>query len=218
MLDYDAGLPASLPEIPCLITCQLTKLETALDQIKKSYPKLVPSDAALLATALSLTGRHALANYEGGQYVWPEDNEKLAAAMVPQLRIIQEAIENAAPKRVLKSAPEEEPIIVTVGLSPNFSAGEKLLADRDDLKTLLSDVLQEGVEFSYQASDIGWQWALERVNWNTVNGGDVSRRIKVRVQFTEGAVGVEVGTAPKKRSPKKAAEPEAEPVAEAIVA
>src|SRR5579859_248312 len=101
-----------------MLTCQLTKLEVALDQVKKTYPKLMPADAALLASALTLTGRHALALYEGEQYAWPNDNEKLMKAMVPQMQITQEAIEHNTPKKVSKSAPEEEPVQISVGLSP----------------------------------------------------------------------------------------------------
>lgn len=194
-----------------MISCQLTKLETALDQIKKQYPKLMPADAALLTAALSLTGRHALALYEEKSYVWPKDLEKITADMSPHLRQIQEAIDLNAPKKVSKTAPEEEPIFVSVGLKPNYTAGEKILADREDLKTLLSDILDEGVEFSFSQNDIGWQWALDRVNWSTVAGSDLSRRIRVRVSFTEGAVGVEVGSAPKKRASKKVAVPDSMP-------
>ena len=54
---------------------------------------------------------------------------------------------------------------MTVGLMPNLSAGEKQLMGRKDLKALLSDALQDGVEFMYAPIDIGWQWALNRVNW-----------------------------------------------------
>src|SRR5688572_5074179 len=129
-----------------MTTIQLTKLETALDQVKKSYPKLVPADAALLATALSLTGRHALANYDGQQYEWPNDYEKLTRAMIAEVEQVNEAIEHNTPKRVSKTAPEEEPVSISVGLSPNISAGERLLTGREDLKAKLSDVLQEGVE------------------------------------------------------------------------
>ncbi len=203
-----------------MITCQLTKLEAALDQLRKSYPKLKPADAALLASALTLTGRHAIALYDSEQYTWPDDYEKLTHAMVAQLQMVQEGIEASTPKRVAKNAPEEEPVTVTVGLMPNLSAGEALLGDRDNLKTKLSDILQDGVEFVYANTDIGWQWALDRVNWSTVSGGDMSRRIKIKAGFTEGAVGIEVGTAgPKKRASraKAAAEPtpvEAEPVVE----
>ncbi len=187
-----------------MITCQLTKLETALDQLKKNYTKLMPADAALLASALTLTGRHAIALYDGEQYVWPTDNDKLTRAMVAQVQLVQEAIENNAPKKVSKNAPEEEPVTISVGLMPNFSAGENLLSDRDDLKTVLSDILQDGVEFAYSPTDIGWQWALDRANWNTITGQEISRRVKIKTSFTEGAVGVEMGLAGAKKRPSRA--------------
>ena len=186
-----------------MITCQLTKLETALDQLKKTYTKLMPADAALLASALTLTGRHAIAIYEGEQYVWPDDNEKLTKAMVPQVLLVQEAIENNAPKKVSKNAPEEEPVTISVGLMPNFSAGENLLVDRDDLKTVLSDILQDGVEFAYSPIDIGWQWGLDRANWNTITGQEISRRVRIKTAFTEGAVGVEMGLTGAKKRPSR---------------
>jgi hypothetical protein len=184
-----------------MTTIQLTKLETALDQVRKQYPKLVPADAALLATALSLTGRHAIATYDGGNFEWPGDYEKLTKAMVAEVEQANEAIEANAPKRVAKNAPEEEPVMISVGLKPNISAGERLLGEREDLKAKLSDIIQEGVEYAYAPTDLGWQWALDRANWNTIRGGDVSRRIKIKTAFTEGAVGVELGTGgPKKRA------------------
>jgi hypothetical protein len=187
-----------------LITIQLTKLESALDQVRKTHTKLMPTDAALVATALTQAGHQAIALYEEQQYVWPEDVEKLSSAMLPHIRITQEAIEAAAPKRVSKSAPEEEPISLNVGLMPNISAGERVLAGRDDLKTVLSDVLADGVEYAYNPTDLGWQWALDRVNWSTVAGSDISRRIRIKTAFTQGAVGVELGSnAPKKRASKK---------------
>lgn len=199
-----------------MFTCQLTKLESALDALRKTHPKLPPADAALLVTALTLTGRHALALYEGEQYVWPDDYERLTMAMVPHIKSVTEAVEGTVTKKPTKAAAaEEEPVNITIGLMPNLTAGENLLDGRDDLKTLLSDILQEGVEFSYASTDLGWQWALDRANWTTIAGGDTSRRIKVKAGFTEGAVGIETGTgAPKKRKapaakPVVAEEPEA---------
>src|SRR4029079_18413657 len=101
----------------------------------------------------------------------------------------------------------------------NISAGEALLDGRNDLKAVLSDTLQAGVEFVYSPLDIGWQWALDRVDWSTISGGELSRRIKIKATFTEGAVGLEMGTGgAKKRPAKKAAvvaAPEPEVVAEA---
>lgn len=186
-----------------MVTCHLTKLETALDQLRKTYPKLKPADAGLLASALTLTGRHALALYEGEQFRWPEDYDKLTHAMVSQLEMVQQGIDHT--KKTVKGAAEDEPVVVTVGLAPNISAGENLLEGRDDLKAVLSDVIKDGVEFVYSGMDLGWQWALDRVNWNTISGGELSRRIKIKAAFTEGAVGMEMGTGTKKRASKKAA-------------
>lgn len=194
-------------------SCQLTKLESALDTLKKAFPKLAPADAALLASALTLTGRHALAVYEDQRYSWPQDYQKLTMAMIPQIKLIQETVEGT--KKAIKAAGEEEPVQITVGLTPNLSAGEALLEGRNDLKVVLSDILQEGVEFNYAPNDIGWQWALDRANWNTVVGSELTRKVRVKTYFAEGAVGVETGTAPKKRASRKAETPEAEP-AEAV--
>jgi hypothetical protein len=191
-----------------LITCNLTKLESAFDQFRKTYPKVKPTDAALLSSALVLTGRHAIALYDGGQYTWPEDFEKLTKAMSQEFGVLGEAPDT--PKKI-KAAAEEEPFLMSVGLSPNFSAGERFLSDRNDLKKILSEVLQEGVEFVYATTDLGWQWALDHVNWTTVSGHELSRRIKVKANFTEGAVGVEMGAAGAK---KKSAKPKAAKVEE----
>ena len=186
-----------------MITCHLTKLETALDSVRKAYPKLKPADGALLASALTLAGRHALAIYGNDQMTWPEDYSKLTKALAKQLESVSDSLEVPTTKRA-KAAIEEEPVVVTVGLAPNLSAGEKLLEGRNDLKALLGDVLKEGVEYAYSPTDIGWQWALDRANWSTVSGGEVSRRIKVKASFTEGAVGIEMGVGgTKKRTRKK---------------
>lgn len=200
-----------------MITIQLTKLESALDQIRKTHTKLAPADAALIATSLTLTGRHAIALYEGEQYVWPEDYEKLTRAMVAQVTMVNEAIEANAPKRTSKTAVEEEPVTISVGLMPNLTAGENLLESRDDLKVVLSDILLEGVEFAYNPIDIGWQWALDRANWNTISGTDISRRIKIKAAFTEGAVGIEIGIGPKKRPSRAKAVEEPEVILDPVL-
>ena len=190
-----------------MITCNLTKLESSVDQLRKAFPKLLAADAALVASALSLAGRHAKAVYEGEYFQWPEDNERLMVSMSGHLRAVNAAIEETAPKKVAKNAlVEEEPVLVNIGLAPNLAAGEALLKSREDLKTLLSDVLQGGVEYVYGAQDIGWQWALDRANWNTISEGELSRRIKIRAGFTEGAVGVEQGATTKKSRGKKTEE------------
>lgn len=183
-----------------MLTVQLTKLESALDQLKKSYPNLQATDAAMIAAAVSLTGRHAFAIYGGEQFEWPEDYEKLTTSMIPHLQAVQNAIDANAPKKKAANA-EEEPIPISVGLKPNFEAGEHALADRSDLKSTLGEILKDGVEFVYAPSDIGWQWALDRANWSTLSGSEVSRRIIVEASFTEGATGVLTG-APKKKTAK----------------
>ena len=206
-----------------MITCHLTKLETALDQIRKSHPKLKPADAALIASALSLTGRHSLAVYESEHYKWPDDYETLTKAMTAQIEMVQEGIETTTPKRAAKTTVEEEPVVITIGLAPHLAAGEAILEGRNDLKALLGEILKDGVEFAYAATDLGWQWALDRANWSTISGGEISRRIKIKAGFTEGAVGIEMGVGgPRKRASRaKAAaavveaEPELEATAEA---
>jgi flagellar biosynthesis GTPase FlhF len=190
-----------------LITCHLTKLESAFDQVRKAYPKMNPADAALLSSALVVTGRHAIALYEGDQYRWPDDYEKLTKAMSAQFEVLGEAPDT--PRKV-KAAAEEEPFLMTVGLMPNYSAGEKVLEGRKDLQKTLSEALEGGVEFVYATTDLGWQWALDHVNWSTVSGQDLARRIKVRAQFTEGAVGMEMGAGGTKKRSKAKAAPKAE--------
>lgn len=199
-----------------MLTCHLTKLETAVDQLKKAYPKMQPTDAALIASALVITGRHAIAHYDGENYYWPADYDKLTKAMVSHINSVSDEIE---PVKKTKTAVEEEPVIITVGLSPNYTAGEERLLARSDLKAKLSDILQEGVEFVYSPTDVGWQWALDRANWSTITGSEVNKRIKIKASFTEGAVGVEMGTAPKKRASggKKKAEEVVEEVVEEAV-
>jgi len=201
-----------------LIICNLTKLESAVDQIRKTHPKLLAADAALVASALSLTGRHAKAVYEGQYFIWPNDNEKLMVSMSGHLHSINAVIVESLPKKITKNTIlDDEPVVVNIGLAPNLAAGEELLNTREDLKTLLSDILQAGVEFSYSSADIGWQWALDRANWNTISDGDLSRRIKIKALFTEGAVGSEQGTTTKKRTAKKAEEVVAAAVEEEVV-
>ena len=125
--------------------------------------------------------------------------------MFGQLQMVQEVIDTTTPKKATKTTTEEEPVIVTVGLMPNLAAGERILEGRNELKAKLSDILQDGVEFVYSGIDILWQWALDRVNWSTVSETELSRRIKIRASFTEGAVGVEMGAAgTKKKAPSKA--------------
>lgn len=192
-----------------LITCNLSKPETTLDQVKKSFPKLQTTDAALVATALVISGREAQAIYEGTTYNWPDDIDGLTKSLLRQLSMIQE---EQAPEKKTKAALaalDEKAVEVNVGLQANFMQAEKLLDGRDDLKTLLSDILTGQVEFQYTPQDIGWQWALDRVNWTTVSGGDLTRRVKLKATFQGDVVGLEIGLT-KKRVTKKAAVKEAD--------
>ncbi len=199
-----------------MIVCNLTKPESTLDQVKKSHPKLKQTDAAMIATALVLSGRQALAVYEGSQYAWTSEYGELTAGLMKQLLQIQSMSE---PVKKTKNAPEEEPVEVRVGLLPNYQEGERVLGDREDLKTLFGDILQGGVEFQYSANDIGWQWALDRVNWATLSDGELTRRVKLKAVFQGEAVGVEMGltTKRKKKAAVEVVEPEAEAEIEAEV-
>lgn len=207
------------PRTHVLITCNLTKPESTLDQVKKTYPKLQQTDAALMAIALYRSGKYAKAVYEEKEYAWPDDVDALAQALLGHLRIIQQQLE---PVKRTKSSPEEEPVEVRVQLAPNLSEGERVLGDNETLKTLLSDILEKGVEYQFTTTDIGWQWALDRANWTTLSDGELTRRVKLRTVFLGEAVGTEMGVSgqPKKRQTKKAAAPvepapEAEPPAAA---
>ncbi len=180
-----------------MLTVQLTKLESTIDQVKKTYPKLKATDVSLISTALSVAGRHALASFDDNHYEWPKDTEKLADAMLSRILSIEGAMEPM--KKVTKNSPEEEPITVIIGLASNHAAGEEFLGSRDDLKVLYSDILEKGVEFTYQPHDLGWQWALDRVNWKTVSKDQIKRKVKIHTEFTEGATGSEIGATVKKR-------------------
>jgi hypothetical protein len=190
-----------------LITCNLTKPENTLDQVKKAYPKLQQTDAALMAIALFRSGKYARAVFQDKEYSWPDDVETLTKALLGHLSWIQEQLEPAA-KRT-KASPEEEPVEVQVQLSPNLAEGERVLANNETLKTLLSDILAKGVEYQFGATDIGWQWALDRTNWTTLSEGALTRRVKLKTVFLGEAVGTEMGVTgqPKKRQSKRAAAP-----------
>ncbi len=195
-----------------MIVCNLTKPESTLDQVKKSYPKLNQTDAALIATALVISGRYAQAVYDGSTYSWPDDYDKLTVGLQSQLRQI--AVSEPTTKK--KASADEEPVEVKIGLVSNYTNAETILGDRGDLKTLLSDILSKGVEYQYASTDIGWQWALDRANWSTLSDGELTRHVKLKAVFQGEAVGTEMGTTgPKKKAAKKVAAPVAEAEVEA---
>lgn len=196
------------PGIDHLITCNLTKPETTLDQIRKACPELKPTDAALISTALIEAGRFAAAVYDGKDYEWmPENHEPLTKAILAEVQQVQTVIDPEKPKKTTKAAKEvvDEPVTLTIPLRASQKAGEFILGSRDDLKTKLSDLLTEGVEYLFSPTDIGWQWSLERVNWATVTGGELSRRIRFGVDFVDGSIAVELGPGGKKKVAKKKA-------------
>lgn len=197
-----------------MIVCNLTKPESTLEQVKKAQPKLKQTDAALVATALVLSGRYALAAYEGMEYQWPGDYDKLTKALMRQLLMIQQSEPVVVVKKTAKAPVEEEAAVeCKVGLKANYSEAVSVLGDREDLKTLFSDFLDKGVEFQYTPQDIGWQWALDRAMWSTISAGELTRRVKLKATFEGSAVGIEMGLTKKKPTGKKAAaveEPEAE--------
>lgn len=193
-----------------MIVVHLSKPESTLDQVRKAFPKLKPTDASLVANSLVLSGRRALCMFDDQSYSWPEDIDKLTKAMLPQMRQIQESVE-AATKKAQRIAIEEETVEIKMGLKANFDAGEKLLGERKDLKTLLSDILEKGVEFQFGPQDvIGWQWAFDRTNWHTLTDGELTRRVKLKTEFQDNSVGVELGASGAK---KRVAKPKAAPVA-----
>lgn len=202
-----------------MIVCNLSKPEATIEQVKKAYPKLKQTDAAILAVALVFSGRYAIAVYDGQEYHWPDDYNKLTQALLGQIAQIQLSVEGTT-KKALKAAAEEEPVEVRIGLKANYQEAEQRLAGNESLKTLLSDTLVSGMEFQYTPTEIGWQWALDRANWATMSEGELTRRIKIKTVFEDATVGTEMGTGTKKRTTKakpKEAAPAAEPAEEAVV-
>ena len=186
-----------------MIVVHLSKPESTLDQVRKTYPKLKPTDASLVANGLVLSGRRAVCIFDDKTYAWPEDIDSLTQALLPQMKQIQETVE-VATKKAQRIEIEETTVEIKIGLRANFSAGELLLGEREDLKTLLSDILDKGVEFQYGPQDIiGWQWAFDRTNWHTLTDGELTRRVKLKAVFEDNSVGVELGASgAKKRTPK----------------
>lgn len=192
-----------------MIVCNLTKPESTLDQVKKTYPKLQQTDAALIAIAIVLSGRASKALYDDQEYAWPDDYEKLTQAVARQVVQVHESLEAPTSKRAAKAAAEEEPVEITYELTSNLNEGDRVLGEREDLKTLLAEIFDDGVEYQYSATDIGWQWALERANWQTLGQVEFHRRIKLRGEFRGSATGVEIGATGIKKRRKKAAAPAA---------
>lgn len=197
MTDYD---PGPFPGVSfwglLLTTCNLTKPESTYDAIRKEYPKLPPTDAALIATALVESGKFAVCVYDGKEYDWTVDqHDALAQALKREIEQVQEA--DPQPKK--GKATVDEPATITVHLRPSVQAAERVLHHRDDLKTMLSDLLAGGVEYLYSPTDIGWPWTLERVNWSTVTGSEIRHRVRFRAEFEAPCEAVELSQSGKRK-------------------
>ncbi len=186
-----------------MITVNLTKPELTFDALRKAYKDLKPTDAALIATALIESGKFAKATHDGLDYEWTaEDHAGMTRSLFAEVAQMQEgAVEK--PTKKAAAAEVDDSVTLQVQLKPSTKAGEAVLGDREDLKTLLADILQEGVEFLFSPTDIGWHWTLERVNWATLSGGDLRRRVKFKPVFVEGAVAIELGPGGKRKGSKK---------------
>jgi hypothetical protein len=194
--------------LPTVISCNLTKPESTFDQVRKTYENLKPIDVALIATAIVESGHFAKVVYDGKSYTWPADQEKLAKAMASEVTAANETEDEGKPKKISKAKAklvEETVLRLTVPVAANQEAGEAILGKRKDLKTLLGDILKEGVEYLYTPADIRWRWSLERTNWSTVSGGELPHHVVFTPEFTDNCIGVELGPGGKRKKVKKGA-------------
>ncbi len=181
-----------------MITVNLNKPESTFDSIRKSHKDLVPTDIALIATALVESGRFANAIHDGKEFAWnPEQYKPLTESMAREVAQIQNEFEGE--KTTKKNSKADEEVTLNLVLKPSIAAGETILGDREDLKTLFGDMLNEGLEVMYSPMDIGWQWTVSRINWGTATQVEQRRRIKFNIEFAEPHAAVEVGTTTRKR-------------------
>lgn len=187
-----------------MIVCNLTKPESTFDAIRKEFPKLAVTDAALVATALIHAGRFADAVYDDRQYQWPDEFEPLAEAVAREIAQIDESVEPEPATTKKAAKPEvEEPATIRVGLLPSVEAGEVLLKDRKELKKILTQLLDEGVEFMYSSTDIIWPWSLERANWANADSAVSIRYARIEPYFLGNSTGTELGPGGKKPKARK---------------
>jgi hypothetical protein len=189
-----------------LISCNLTKPESTFDQVRKAYADLKPIDVCLVATAIVECGHFAKVVHDGTEYSWPGDQGALAKALAGDVMAASGADEAPKAKKISKAKAkliEETVLRLSIPIVANQQAGEAILGKRKDLKTLLGDILKEGVEYLYTPTDIRWRWALERVNWSTVSGGELPHHVMFLPEFTDNSIGVELGPGGKKKKTKK---------------
>lgn len=181
-----------------MITCNINKPESTFDTIRKSYKDLVPTDIALLATALVESGRLADAVHDGKEYeLTPDQHGPLTESLAREVAQIQHEFEG---EKVTKKNPKsDEEVTLNLMLKPSVKAGDAILGDRKELKTLFGEILSEGVEFTYGPNDICWHWIVTRVNWATATQVEQRRRVRFNAEFVEPHVAVEVGSTTKKR-------------------
>jgi len=183
-----------------LTQCNLTKPESTFDAIRKSHKNLKPTDAALVSTALVEAGKHAIAVYDGKEYPWGADQaESLARAFLREVEQVQVAEGEKKLTKAAAAKAEPETATLTVHLKPSMDVAELYLGNRDDLKTLVSDLLDEGIEYLYSQTDIMWPWTLERFNWSTLSGGELRRHIKFRAEFVGNSEALELGPGGKRK-------------------
>ena len=193
-------------EPPDLISCNLTKPESTFDQVRKTFVDLKPIDVALVATAIVECGHFAKVVHDGKDYVWPTDQAILAKALVGDVQLASNPNNEPKPKKISKAKAkliERTVLKLSIPIAANQQAGEALLGKRKDLKTLLGDILKEGVEYLYTPTDIRWRWSLERVNWSTVSGGELPHHVMFVPEFTDNCIGIELGPGGKRKKTGK---------------
>ena len=185
-----------------MISCNLSKPETTFDQVRKTCEGLQPTDIALVASAIVQAGRCAAAEYDGVTYeLSPAHQEALTMAVLREVEQIQLSGDESKIKK--SKTTDEEIITLTIPIRASQAAGEAVLGGKKKLSKLLAKLLDEGVEYFYTTTDIGWHWALERVNWSTLTGGETGRRIKFNVSFVDNCLAEELGPGGRKRAAKK---------------
>ena len=207
-MDLALGNPGVYEVSINLISCNLSKPESTFDQVRKEYSDLKPIDVALIATAIVESGHFATAVHDGTEYNWPEDQDALAKSLVSDVQAAQQAAdESDTKKKTAKAKAAEESVIIkmTIPIKANQLAGEAILGKRKDLKTLLGDILESGVEYLHSPTDIRWKWCLERVNWTTVSGGELPHHVMFMPEFEDNSTGTELGPGGKRKTRKKSA-------------
>ena len=141
-----------------MISCNLTKPESTFDQVRKAYADLKPIDVCLVATAIVECGHFAKVVHDGTEYSWPGDQGSLAKALAGDVLAASGAEETPKAKKVSKAKAKliEETILrLSIPIVANQQAGEAILGKRKDLKTLLGDILKEGVEYLMSHQPVG---------------------------------------------------------------